>query len=47
MKELVSLYQKVPWMCVYTVELVLFTKQVEINCFQNGVKLSMQTTLIQ
>lgn len=34
-------------MCVYTVELILFTKQVEINCFQNGVDLAMQASLIQ
>jgi hypothetical protein len=34
-------------MCVYTVELILFTKQIEINCFQNNVDLAMQANLIQ
>jgi hypothetical protein len=47
MKELKNLYPGMPWMCVYTVELVLFTKQMEINCFQNGVDVSMQASLIQ
>jgi hypothetical protein len=36
-----------PWMCIYTVELILFTKQMEINCFQNGVGINMQESLIQ
>lgn len=34
-------------MCVYAVELILFTKQVEINCFQNGVDLKLQASLMQ
>ena len=39
MKELPSLYPDLPWMCIYTVELILYTKQVEINCLQNEVPL--------
>ena len=47
LKELTPLYEGMPWMCVYTVELVLFTKQIEINCFQNKVDLTLQASLIQ
>jgi hypothetical protein len=41
------MYENMPWMCIYTVELILFTKQIEINCFQNKVDFSMQASLIQ
>ena len=47
MKELSDLEKDLPWMCTYTIELILFTKQVEINCLQNGVALERQVALIQ
>jgi len=47
LKDLDPLYENMPWMCVYTVELILFTKQIEINCFQNKVDFSLQASLIQ
>jgi hypothetical protein len=43
MKELRDLYDEgVPWMCMYAVELILYTKQVELNCFHNSIPLSAQ-----
>ena len=47
MKDLKDLYKGVPWMCVYAVELILFTKQVELNCFLDQIALSAQESLLR
>lgn len=47
LKELKDLYEGIPWMCLYAVEMILYTKQVELNCFHEKIPLASQESLLR